>query len=96
VARGVRAAARNSGRGGGDGLARWFNWTKRWSARRREDEAAGEGRYAEGMTRTSAGLEFPEHHAVQLQPLHRLHHALGGDDERGPVGEPEHIDVLRE
>ena len=26
---------------------RWFNWTKRWSARRREDKEAGEGRYAE-------------------------------------------------
>jgi hypothetical protein len=28
-------------------LFRWFNWTKRWSQRRREDMAATQGRFAE-------------------------------------------------
>ncbi len=39
---------------------RWFNWTKRWSARRREDVVEGAGRYAE---------EWAESVELEVAPL---------------------------
>jgi len=41
-------------------MFRWFNWTKRWSGRRSEDMAEGEGRYAE---------EWAESVELEVEPL---------------------------
>jgi hypothetical protein len=41
-------------------LFRWFNWTKRWSKRGREEQAVGEGRFAE---------EWAEPVELELAPL---------------------------
>src|SRR5687768_16329428 len=43
-----------------------------------------------------ARLDLSEHYSVEFQALHRVHHALGSEDLRGKVGEPEHVQVLRE
>jgi len=39
--------------------------------------------------------DFPEHHTIQFQAVHRIHHALASDDESRCIQEPEDIDILR-